>query len=51
MSIHFPGESADYRRQRDELLNAEIQLRKHSKPWRRCAGHFPRADAFRRITY
>ena len=28
MSIHFPGESADYRRQRDELLNAEIQLRK-----------------------
>jgi predicted dithiol-disulfide oxidoreductase (DUF899 family) len=28
MSIHFPGESPDYRRARDELLKAEIDFRK-----------------------
>jgi len=28
MSIHFPGESAEYRKRRDELLNAEIEMRK-----------------------
>ncbi len=26
--IHFPGESAEYRRQRNELLDAEIELRR-----------------------
>ena len=28
MSIHFPGESPEYRRARDELLKAEIDFRK-----------------------
>src|SRR2546426_813646 len=28
-SIRFPGESDEYRRARDELLNAEIELRRH----------------------
>jgi predicted dithiol-disulfide oxidoreductase (DUF899 family) len=28
MSIHFPGETAEYRVRRDELLKAEIELRK-----------------------
>src|SRR3989442_7162620 len=28
-SMRFPGESDEYRRVRDELLNAEIELRRH----------------------
>jgi predicted dithiol-disulfide oxidoreductase (DUF899 family) len=28
-SVHFPGESPDYRRAREELLRAEVELRRH----------------------
>ena len=30
-SVRFPGESEDYRRARNELLEAEIELRRHTE--------------------
>jgi hypothetical protein len=28
-NVHFPGESSEYRRARNELLEAEAELRRH----------------------
>ena len=49
-NVHFPGESSEYRRARNELLEAEAELRRRTSGSPPSAGHSQRAASSGRTT-
>jgi len=49
-NVHFPGESSEYRRARNELLEAEAELRRLNEQVAASAGHSQRAASSGRTT-
>jgi hypothetical protein len=49
-NVHFPGESSEYRHARNELLEAEAELRRLNAQVAARAGHSQRAASSGRTT-